>query len=337
MATNSTAQHAEVKLKHQLAKLIQQLQHTLLEPSVSTRELQRAVDFFEPHHLDEVIEERHADGVCGWPLCSNKIDKSSPIGKYKISLSQKKVYDQSELRQYCDSRCYGLAVLCRQQIDTSPVETRVCTKELLAGGSKQQRRKHPPPKGKVPDVEQLAEEALKLKIVERDQKCHDQVSQCHDAVSQCHDQVSQCHDQVTQCHERVSHPTPAAGVEKWDLEGEEGLCLAELLEDGSDSQSESESSHHPPAVSEFGQIYKALDAWWTADAHDRVSGDGTISSSQQHEAVIQNLSPHLTAAMGGCFSFEPGTAARKLWVLVHCLDCHCMACLLYTSPSPRDS
>merc|ERR1712166_111757 len=196
---NDKAKRMMVSVKVQVQTLVVRLQKTLLEASVTPKELNRAMQYFVPHNLTDVVEERASSGLCGWPLCSAAIStKTKRTGRYRISLADKKVYDQRELQQYCGRRCYGVARVCCEKISQSPIENRECTQKLLAmqrklekeaaeraGESaetvptacsepmarpttKSKAHAHDRPTGRIPEVDQLAGEAMKLKIVERD-------------------------------------------------------------------------------------------------------------------------------------------------------------------------
>lgn len=82
--------------------------------------LQRAALYLQPKTFDEVVEERSVQQWCGYPLC-DKTPKARDLQKYKISLSQRKVFDQSELANYCSEGCYHKAKYYVMQLSEEPV------------------------------------------------------------------------------------------------------------------------------------------------------------------------------------------------------------------------
>lgn len=53
------------------------------------------VQFIEPRHYNDVIEERFIDKLCGWPLCNHTLP-DTPLPKYRVSMSQRTVVDLTE-------------------------------------------------------------------------------------------------------------------------------------------------------------------------------------------------------------------------------------------------
>lgn len=82
--------------------------------------LQRAATYLQPKTYEEVVEERVVQSWCGYPLCDNT-PKTEDLQKYKISLSQRKVYDQTELANYCSEGCYHKSKYYNMQLSEEPV------------------------------------------------------------------------------------------------------------------------------------------------------------------------------------------------------------------------
>ncbi len=66
-----------------------------------------------------MIQERNADKLCGYPLCSQPLP--SQKGKYKISRSQFKVFDTTELQHYCSEECFLASRYLMQQLPQEPL------------------------------------------------------------------------------------------------------------------------------------------------------------------------------------------------------------------------
>lgn len=89
------------------------------KPKVSFHLLQQAAAVLQPKTYDEIIEERAVQDWCGYPLCDRRPLKDQP--RYKISLSQRKVYDQSELFSFCSEDCLQKSKYFRMQLSEEPV------------------------------------------------------------------------------------------------------------------------------------------------------------------------------------------------------------------------
>ncbi|XP_058817130.1 putative RNA polymerase II subunit B1 CTD phosphatase RPAP2 homolog [Topomyia yanbarensis] len=71
-------------------------------------------------HYEDVIEERAIQRMCGYPLCSKQLT-NVPKQKYVISLSNKKVYDITERKNFCTGECYKASNYVKSQMLTSPL------------------------------------------------------------------------------------------------------------------------------------------------------------------------------------------------------------------------
>ncbi|KAG2216903.1 hypothetical protein INT45_010931 [Circinella minor] len=81
--------------------------------------LRQAATILQPQTYDEVVEERAVQDYCGYPLCNNAPVKDQP--RYRISLSQRKVFDQTELASYCSDNCLQKSKYFRMQLSEEPV------------------------------------------------------------------------------------------------------------------------------------------------------------------------------------------------------------------------
>jgi hypothetical protein len=81
-----------------------------------------AARYIQPTGYDEVIEERNVEDWCGYPMCSNK--RQNITSKYKISLSERKVFDQTELSLFCSVDCLQRSRFYAAQLSDIPVWSR---------------------------------------------------------------------------------------------------------------------------------------------------------------------------------------------------------------------
>ncbi|KAI8980847.1 Rtr1/RPAP2 family-domain-containing protein [Pilobolus umbonatus] len=87
---------------------------------VPTDTLKRAATYLQPNTYSEVIEERVVQKLCGYPLC-DATPKLQDLQKYRISITQRKVYDQVELSNYCSESCYQKSKYYSLQLSVEPV------------------------------------------------------------------------------------------------------------------------------------------------------------------------------------------------------------------------
>ncbi|KAK4517120.1 uncharacterized protein ATC70_000450 [Mucor velutinosus] len=90
------------------------------QPKTSVHTLQRAATYLQPKTYEEVVEERVVQEWCGYPLCDDA-PKLQQVQKFKISLSRRKVYDQTELANYCSDACYHKSKYYTLQLSDEPV------------------------------------------------------------------------------------------------------------------------------------------------------------------------------------------------------------------------
>lgn len=90
------------------------------QPKTSAQTLQRAATYLQPKTYEEVVEERVVQEWCGYPLCDDA-PKLQQVQKFKISLSRRKVYDQTELANYCSDACYHKSKYYSLQLSDEPV------------------------------------------------------------------------------------------------------------------------------------------------------------------------------------------------------------------------
>ena len=81
-----------------------------------------AARYIQPTGYEDVIEERNIEDWCGYPMCSNK--RQTMNSKYKISLSERKVFDQTELSTFCSIDCLQRSKFYAAQLSDIPVWSR---------------------------------------------------------------------------------------------------------------------------------------------------------------------------------------------------------------------
>ncbi|RUS17415.1 hypothetical protein BC937DRAFT_88856, partial [Endogone sp. FLAS-F59071] len=84
--------------------------------------LAQAARHFRPEHYQEVLVERNLEDWCGYPLCAR--DRTRVTSRYRISLKEQKVYDQTEQGFFCSKECLKRSRFYVAQLDDEPVWAR---------------------------------------------------------------------------------------------------------------------------------------------------------------------------------------------------------------------
>ncbi|EAT43556.1 AAEL005036-PA [Aedes aegypti] len=98
----------------------QKIVETLLDPVDDVDQFLVMLRDINQSHFDDVVQERAIQKICGYPLCLNEL-VNIPQQKYVISLSNKKVYDITERKNFCSGDCYKASNFVKEQMLTSPL------------------------------------------------------------------------------------------------------------------------------------------------------------------------------------------------------------------------
>ncbi|KAG0624139.1 hypothetical protein M758_3G227100 [Ceratodon purpureus] len=89
-----------------MKKAVLEVQLILLDGVDTDEQLHAAGRILSQAEYGDVVEERSIAKVCGYARCSNALSsENSRKGRYRISLSAKKVYDLEESRPFCSAPC----------------------------------------------------------------------------------------------------------------------------------------------------------------------------------------------------------------------------------------
>jgi hypothetical protein len=89
------------------------------QETVPSATLNAASPYLQPKTYNEVLEERNVQEWCGYPLCSETPRRS--LQRFKISLKERKVFDQSENAQFCSDACHYKSKYYSMQLSEEPV------------------------------------------------------------------------------------------------------------------------------------------------------------------------------------------------------------------------
>ncbi|XP_072220470.1 putative RNA polymerase II subunit B1 CTD phosphatase rpap2 isoform X2 [Leuresthes tenuis] len=120
LTAEEEARREEVKEKLELEKRALKLVERLLEDSVAEDFLLDCAKFITTANYKDTIEERFIAKLCGYPICSNKLDKI-PTQQYKISTKTNQVYDITERKCFCSNFCYKASKEFELQISRMPL------------------------------------------------------------------------------------------------------------------------------------------------------------------------------------------------------------------------
>ncbi|XP_061695315.1 putative RNA polymerase II subunit B1 CTD phosphatase rpap2 isoform X2 [Syngnathoides biaculeatus] len=104
----------------ELEKRAHQVVERLIEDRVSDDFLLDCAKLITTANYKDVVEERFITKLCGYPLCSNKLEKI-PKQQYKISTKTNKVYDITERKSFCSNFCYKASKEFELQISKTPL------------------------------------------------------------------------------------------------------------------------------------------------------------------------------------------------------------------------
>ncbi|KAG0267268.1 RNA polymerase II associated protein 2 [Mortierella polycephala] len=107
-----------LELRKKFEKMVLEWQEILCDP-VSVETLGEAANRIKQSHYQEIIEERNIGKFCGYPLCSKP--PRDIKGKYRISLSERKVYDITVLKKFCSSTCLAASRWLESQLTEEPI------------------------------------------------------------------------------------------------------------------------------------------------------------------------------------------------------------------------
>lgn len=91
----------------EIGQAIYKIQTILLDVhQCSQQQLLSAASLLSQPDYADIVTERSIAKMCGYPLCPNSLPYDRPRkGKYRISLSEHRVYDLQESYQFCSEEC----------------------------------------------------------------------------------------------------------------------------------------------------------------------------------------------------------------------------------------
>ncbi|CAD6997216.1 putative RNA polymerase II subunit B1 CTD phosphatase RPAP2 homolog [Ceratitis capitata] len=109
-----------IQKKRECNSKAQAIVESLLERNIDKNYFLMHLKDINQSHYDDVVDERHILLLCGYPLCRNILE-NIPSKKYQISTAINKVYDITDRKKYCSSRCFKASEYIKSQILVSPL------------------------------------------------------------------------------------------------------------------------------------------------------------------------------------------------------------------------
>ncbi|KAI8818424.1 Rtr1/RPAP2 family-domain-containing protein [Fimicolochytrium jonesii] len=116
---NQKAAAQSAALKAAWERKIFAVQRRLFEGAVAQQHLAAAAKYLSQSDYDDVVTERVADKLCGYPLCDKPVTEIK--GKFRISRAEQKVFDITDLKKFCSSACMASSDYFRGQLSEEPV------------------------------------------------------------------------------------------------------------------------------------------------------------------------------------------------------------------------
>ncbi|KAI8928289.1 Rtr1/RPAP2 family-domain-containing protein [Entophlyctis helioformis] len=103
-------------------KSVSAAQELLFEGAVDAATVQSACRLLTPETYSEVVQEREAQRLCGYPPCGQKTNPTK--AHLRIDLKDRKVYDITALKAYCCTDCFSASTYLVSQLSLDPVYMR---------------------------------------------------------------------------------------------------------------------------------------------------------------------------------------------------------------------
>jgi len=124
-------QYISENLKRAVDWKIFELISALIDEEVDGLDFEESIQWFQPKHAEEVIEERTTEGLCGYPLCSKPLPKSKlNKARYRIDYKEKKIYEIDKSIFYCSVDCLEKCEIWMKHLDMTLPYGRPVVKQL---------------------------------------------------------------------------------------------------------------------------------------------------------------------------------------------------------------
>ncbi|KAK7070396.1 RNA polymerase II associated protein 2 [Halocaridina rubra] len=112
----------------------------MVEETVDPDTFKYLVKYINPDIYDDIVNDRGASSLCGYPLCPNQYQNFLGDNLYKIHNNS--VYDITDRKNFCSDICYAASEIVKKQISLEPLYVRETAIDTL-------------PNVKLPDLKNL--------------------------------------------------------------------------------------------------------------------------------------------------------------------------------------
>ena len=141
-APSKNSRFVNASLQRMVDWKVFELSALLIDKDITKELYQEGQLWLQPRHLDEIIEERVNNSLCGHLLCNNSLTSSnrpSSGTRYRLEYNNKRVFEVNEdALKYCCLECYERSEIYRRNLDTSAPYSRPVAKELIKEHAKHQ-------------------------------------------------------------------------------------------------------------------------------------------------------------------------------------------------------
>ncbi|KAL2642215.1 hypothetical protein R1flu_009802 [Riccia fluitans] len=111
-----TKAKAHAQALQAVKKAVFEVQLLLLEGVKTSSQLQRSSDLLTRSEYQDVVVERSIEKKCGYPVCTKPLVPEQRKGRFRLSVSERKIYDSRESGLFCSQSCQAtsktFAVCC---------------------------------------------------------------------------------------------------------------------------------------------------------------------------------------------------------------------------------
>ncbi|DBA05255.1 TPA: hypothetical protein N0F65_007417 [Lagenidium giganteum] len=102
---------------------------TLIYPHIPAEYLDLCTRILQRRHMETVFEERAVQSLCAQPTCGEKLNDK--LGKFRVSLTKKEIYEADHERQFCSKHCMTKARVLLSKLTTKPPQLLPSIQELF--------------------------------------------------------------------------------------------------------------------------------------------------------------------------------------------------------------
>ena len=92
--------------------------------------MELGIQWLQPRHYEEIIDERVADGRCGYPLCPKSLQQQISYQNIRQLYSKQSKTSETVMKNYCSTKCCERGERYSKSLDESSPLTRKIVSSL---------------------------------------------------------------------------------------------------------------------------------------------------------------------------------------------------------------